>query len=60
MKVELSEQDIANTVGFLNRANLIGEQALTLALLIQMYQAFLQPNKDGASEEEIPTEEATT
>ena len=53
MKVELSEKDIINTIGFLGRSTIVGEQALTMALLLQTYQAFLRPAPtDGAQ----PTE----
>lgn len=68
MNVQLTEQDIRNTLGFLisPSTSVRGDQTLTHAILVQTYQAFLQPNKDGTSEEEIPppsekqVEEATS
>lgn len=63
MKVDLSEQDIINTIGFLNVSPIRGEQALAMAVLLQTYRAFLQPTPepDGSKPaEEIPAEKPTT
>lgn len=59
MKVELSEQDIRLTLMWLTNPStpVRGDQTLAHAVLVQTYQAALQPNKDGKSEEEIPAEE---
>jgi hypothetical protein len=64
MRVELSEQDIRNTIGFLTSPALSVPGNLTIAhvVLVQTYQAFLQPTPppDGARPaEEIPTEAPT-
>lgn len=56
MKIELTEQDIKNTIFFLGRSRLEGTESLAHAVLMQTYQAALQPkpSEDGAREEEIP------
>lgn len=45
MKVELSEQDIINTVEFLNRAPLKGAESVAMAMLIQRYKIAVQPEE---------------
>jgi len=45
MKVELSEQDIANTVEFLSRAPIKGAESFVMAILIQTFKVALQPSE---------------
>ncbi len=55
MKVELSEQDIINTVEFLSRAPLKGSESFGMAMLIQTYRVALQPTEEP-KEEEAPAD----
>jgi hypothetical protein len=43
MKVELTEQELQNTLVFLNRVDLKGHEAITLAVLLHKYTAALRP-----------------
>ena len=48
MKVELSEQDVSNTVEFLSRAPIKGAESFVMAILIQTFRLALQPSEpDG-------------
>ncbi len=53
MKVELSEQDIINTVEFLNRAPLKGAESVVMAMLIQTYKIALQPEEAPQPSEDV-------
>jgi hypothetical protein len=52
MKVELSQEDITNTVEFLARAPLKGAESFVMAMLIQTYKVALQPAEAPAEEPE--------
>ena len=43
MKVELTEEEVQQTVLFLNRVNIQGSEALPLVLLRQKYTEALKP-----------------
>ena len=60
MEVELSEQDIMNTVEFLSRAPIKGAESFVMAILIQTYKVALQPSEtDGPNPANNGTEPKT-
>lgn len=60
MKIELSEQDIINTVEFLSRAPLKGAESFVMAMLIQTFKVVMQPQEVPAAEEDKPSENGAT
>ena len=56
MKIELSEQDIVNTVEFLSRAPLKGAESFTMAMLIQTFRVAMQSKESPPEEEAKPAE----
>ena len=53
MKIELSEQDIVNTVEFLSRAPLKGSESIIMAMLIQTFRVSMQPAETPKEEVEV-------
>ena len=56
MKIELSEQDIVNTVEFLSRSPLKGAESFTMAMLIQTFRVAVQPKETPPEEQDKPAE----
>ena len=68
MQIELSEQDIANTLEFLSRSPIKGAESFVMAILIQTFKVALQPtvpeetgsdpsNNGTEPKDEVPIEE---
>ena len=51
MKIELTEQDILNTVEFLSRSPIKGAESFVMAILIQTYKVALQTSTPEVVEE---------
>ena len=60
MKIELSEQDIINTVEFLSRAPLKGSESIIMAMLIQTYRVAMQPTEAPTEEEDALAKNGAT
>ena len=60
MKIELSEQDLVNTVEFLSRAPLKGSESIIMAMLIQTFRVAMQPAESPPEEEDTPAKNGAT
>ena len=61
MKVELSEQDVINTVEFLSRTPLKGAESFVMAMLIQTFRVTMQPKEaPPAREDDKPAKNGAT